>query len=130
MSDLDACVLALCDLLDRENDALSRTEYETIDELTREKATLIDALRRRGPVSPPSVPPAPAPAPASAACMTRLQAALRRNESLLSNALVVQRRMIGLVVEAARQSSAPRGYGASGVQTKGPVGAVTLTRRA
>ena len=106
---LDASVLLL-NTLEAENAALRRLDLPAAAALVCDKQEALarfDAARR-------STPPAPGLEPRLRDVALRLQAALDENRRLLERAMAVQRRIMALLAQAAREQMPEQRYGAQG----------------
>ena len=99
-------------VLAEENAALEALAYRRVGDFVDRKRTALDALNAASPAS--SGQARMEQDPAFKALAIRLKQLVEENRELLSRAIKVQNRIMGVVASAARQAQAPVGYGAQG----------------
>ena len=114
MTEFEVCVSQLEMLLAAENAALSNMEVDGVGALAAEKQRLVTRLRDLSPVLNGEQVSA-----IMATQLRRLSRTCDDNKALLERAMLVQRRLMGVVVAATRPPVT--GYGRQGAAVSGPM---------
>jgi flagellar biosynthesis/type III secretory pathway chaperone len=112
----DSCVLELQSLLENENAALERMDISIVIALSAEKMRLVDRFRSlREDAGPGTI------QNAGKDPRARLSDLCRENKKLLERAIIAQRRLLGMVLEASKPPVTTYSrYGGSGCQVARP----------
>ena len=127
--DQQHAVEQLAAVLADENAALVALDYQRVGDFIDKKRAALDALNAAFPGPPDDA--LPDHDPVRRMLALRLKQLVDENRKLLSRAIKVQNRIMGVVAGAARQAQASTGYGAHGDRPRSsPAKAVALIVRA
>ena len=125
MAALHGAVQRLCDVLEAENAALAGLEFRRVGLFQHDKEAAMAALNSlAAATTDPTI-------AADRLLGNRLRQLAAENRRLLEQAILVQRRIMAVLAEAARTAQSPVGYGSKGRQPcHGASRAVALITRA